>query len=248
VLQGKPTWAWAMRPSSILRPAVILDATKFYTIYSNLGSKTDAYDDTNGALISGPNSSVGQQWVAMPFTPKGNAEVTEIEVAVGHYQGGTNGVTISLNTTESGLPGKPLHTWNLTNLPAFGACCKLDVMKNAKGSKIKKTNQYWVVASTNKSTESTVDVWDRTWNDSSGKNAYNQGSGWKLDNSHILPLVSLGKRPSKDLPEPAWANEFRFRPFHPRMSSDDERCYLPRLRLFAGPTLMFQPWSPCRCS
>src|ERR1700674_2598406 len=72
VFQGKPAWAWATGPSMIVRPAVIPDATKLYTIHSNLGPKTDAYDDTVGAFVSGPSSGVGQQWVALPFTPKSN--------------------------------------------------------------------------------------------------------------------------------------------------------------------------------
>lgn len=199
VFQGKPTWAWTMRPSTIVRPAVIPDATKLYTIYSNLGSKTDTYDDTTGAYVSGPGSSHGQQWVALPFTPKSNAEVTEIEVAVGHYTG-TNGATISLNADKSGLPGKAVHTWNLTNLPTFGTCCKLDVVKDAPGLKVKKGTQYWIVASTNKSTESTEDVWDRTWNDSTGEAAFNTGSGWQLyqGGQHIYAFAVFGEKDQLD--------------------------------------------------
>jgi hypothetical protein len=194
VFPGKPTWAWAMRPSTIVRPAVIPDATKLYTIYSNLGSKTDTYDDTKGTVVSGPSSLFGQEWLAQPFTPKSNAEVTEIEVAVSYFTGRTNGVTISLNTDKSGLPGKALHTWNLTNLQPFGFCCTLDVM-DAKGLKVIKSKQYWIVASTNTSTESTVDAWMQTWNDSTGKTAYNVGSGWQLSNNGYLDAFGVfGKK------------------------------------------------------
>jgi hypothetical protein len=153
---------------------VIPDATKLYTIYSNLGSKTDAYDDSTGLTVNGPAASGGEQWVAVPFTPKNNAEVTKIEVAV-QYDQGTNGVTISLYTDKSGLPGKPLHTWNLTNLPTFGTCCTLDVAKDAKGLNVKKGTQYWIVASTNKSTENASDAWDVNYKDASGTFAYYLG-------------------------------------------------------------------------
>jgi len=193
VFQGKPTWAWAMRPSTIVRPAVIPDATKLYTIYSNLGSKTDTYDDKQATVVSGPSYGSGQQWIAQPFIPKSNAEVTEIEVAVSYYSG-TNGVTISLNTDKSSLPGKPLHTWNLTNLPTFGTCCKLDMIKDAKGLKVIKSKQYWIVARTNKSTESTGDAWDFTWNDSIGKKAFNDGSGWQLNSGNLGALGVFGTK------------------------------------------------------
>jgi len=165
-----------------------------YTIYSTLGSKTDAYDDTQGAYVTGPDSNYGQCWTALPFTPKSNAEVTEIEVPVGYYQGGTNGVAISLNEDKNGLPGKPLHTWNLKNLPTFGTCCKLDVVKDVTGLKVKKGTQYWIVASTNKSTESTEAVWAETWNDSKGAYAFNTSGYWWPVNQIIPALGVFGKK------------------------------------------------------
>ena len=42
------------------------------TIYSSLGpSATNAYNDTTGYYVIGPNNSVGlrEQWIASPFTP-----------------------------------------------------------------------------------------------------------------------------------------------------------------------------------
>ena len=102
-----------------------------------------------------------------------------IEVAGEYYKGGTNGITISLNEDSDGLPGNAVHTWNLTNLPLLGTCCKLDIMKDTKGLKVKRGVQYWVVGSTDASTRRTIDCWDFTWNDASGAHAYNQGAGWK---------------------------------------------------------------------
>ena len=64
------------------------------TIYSNLGSKTDTYDDTGDWSVNGPKCSDcrnAPQWLAMPFTPKANAMATQIQIAVQYRSPGTNG-------------------------------------------------------------------------------------------------------------------------------------------------------------
>ena len=56
-----------------------------------------------------------------------------------------SGGVISLNETSNGFPGKPLHTWSLKNLSAYGTCCTLEVAKDGKGLPVKKGTKYWVV-------------------------------------------------------------------------------------------------------
>ena len=93
------------------------------TIYSNLGSKTDTYDDTNGWSVNGPKCSVCTQapeWIAMPFTPKANATVTQIQIALQYNNSGTNGFNLVLAADSAGLPGKSLHSWDEKSLPTFG--------------------------------------------------------------------------------------------------------------------------------
>ena len=167
--------------ASLITAAAMPDTTNLYTIYSNLGPPKDRYYDQNGELIGGPDS--GQYyWWAMPFTPKANAKVTEIETALLFYSGTTNGVVLSLYNDSNGLPGKAIHTWNLKNLPLFsGGCCRLDVSKDSKGLTVKKGTQYWVVASTNSNENDTQDVWCFNYNEMVGNMAqnYDQG-GWRL--------------------------------------------------------------------
>jgi len=192
---GNPSWAWAMRPSATTTLANIPNVTNLYTIYSNLGSKTHAYNDQTGYKVHGPDSGEGhEEWIAMPFTPNSNALVTTIEVAVQYNKAGTNAVTISLNEDAAGLPGKAVHTWNLTNLPKFGTCCKLDVVKNSRGLKVMRSVQYWVVASTNANAQRTEDVWDFTYNGATGQFAFNQGSGWQSQNSYLSAFGVFGKK------------------------------------------------------
>ncbi len=64
-------------------------------IYSNLGSsQTDLYNDTMGWEISGPQHNP-PLFFGLPFTPKSNSHVSQVQVAVQHVNG-ANQVNLSL--------------------------------------------------------------------------------------------------------------------------------------------------------
>lgn len=46
-----------------------------------------------------------QTWVANPFTPKANAKLVAIQVAVGRLGSGTSGFEVGLYNDASGIPG-----------------------------------------------------------------------------------------------------------------------------------------------
>jgi len=174
---------------------VIPDVSKLYTIYSNLGSKTDAYDDTNGVYVNGPDAGQGNlQWIAAPFRPKQDAVVTKIEVPLEYGGAGTNAVTISLNEDRNNLPGKVIYTWNLANLPAWPSCCTLDVARDTKGLKVNKSVPYWVVAKTNAKTTTTLDVWPCVNNGNRGYVSFNQGGGWIPAEFYFPAFAVFGKK------------------------------------------------------
>jgi hypothetical protein len=156
------------------------------TIFTNLGSKTDAYDASNGYFVSGlQNTDNGQQQdLALPFTPKKNSTVTEVELALQWYSYGYNGATVEIAADASGLPGKVLSKQDLKNFGTFGSgCCKLAVWKLKKGVKVKKGTQYWVVGTTDKKSVTSVNTWDYVYNDAAGTFAFQQDSGgWILLN------------------------------------------------------------------
>lgn len=120
-------------------------------IYDGLASKDPkgVYWASLGATITGPNAAQGFQeyWAATAFTPTTDHTVTKIEIAVSYIRG-TNGVVVSLNADSNGLPGAPLKTWHLTNLPKFLSCCTLDTATDTKGIPVTGGTQYWVVVST----------------------------------------------------------------------------------------------------
>jgi hypothetical protein len=118
-------------------------------IYSNLGGHypDGVYWCCEGATISGPDSALGAEyWAAVAFTPSTSTTVTRVKVAVGYVEGQTDFV-LSLNEDASGIPGKALKTWKVSNLTNdFGDCCAVE----AKFASVPVTagTQYWVVVST----------------------------------------------------------------------------------------------------
>ncbi len=169
------------------------------TIYSNLGSTKDAFDYTDGWLVSGPSSPLGfQQWLGYPFTPTENHNATEIEAAAFYYSGdGQAGNTFNFGiwSDSNGAPGTELNGTDVSNLPAWtgtsGDCC------NTQNAAIPSTpltagTQYWVVLSTDGSGTNSLGIWDYVYNDASGAMAYNQGAGWSTQQATTSAFAVCG--------------------------------------------------------
>jgi hypothetical protein len=150
-------------------------------IFGNLGSPTDTYNDTNGAIIAGPGSilSIGI-FPAAPFTPKRNAHVSVIEVPI-QYLDGANQVNLSLYSDASGMPGKVLAgPQPLKNLPDFGTCCELGVWKLTTSVEVTAGTQYWIVVDTPSSGtgDDFEGVWDYIFPTPFLQASNTDGQGW----------------------------------------------------------------------
>ncbi|MFZ0285319.1 MAG: choice-of-anchor R domain-containing protein, partial [Terriglobales bacterium] len=162
VTKGSPN----IHPSQAYFPGLV-------KLYTNLGSKTDTYTDNTGWTISGPDSIIGSsQAIAQPYTPSADATIEGIQVAAQWAGSGTNEGAVAVFSDKNGLPGKPLKVWNVKNLPTFGTCCDLVTVKDPAGLKVNAGTQYWVVVGTDTASETAWDVWDFTWNESTGTVAY----------------------------------------------------------------------------
>lgn len=119
-------------------------------IYTNLGTATDAYNDGNGFDVAGPASTLGEsQFIALPFTPKADSHVTEIQAAVQYDNAGANQVRLSLYTDAAGVPGTIIAgPQTIKNLAIFGTCCTLTSWKLKAAVAVTAATQYWVVADT----------------------------------------------------------------------------------------------------
>jgi len=164
---GATIWGKHARMTIVAEPATTHTTTQLkdsglVTIFSNLAAKypKGQYWCCTGYNVMGPSSGIGEQWMAAAFTPAVDHTVTRIEVAVGYSQQGTNGVVLSLNRDNNGVPGKALKTWNASGLPRFGDCCALVVKSDSAGIPVSAGKQYWVVLSTNSNEKDTVDGWN----------------------------------------------------------------------------------------
>lgn len=117
-------------------------------IFSNMGpSKTNAYNDTTGYYILGPNNSVGlsEQAIGVPFTPKTASHVSQLLVAV-QWISGTKLVNVGLYSDAGGTVGSALATAQSSAIPAFGSCCQV-VDVTIPSTAVSGGTQYWIVAS-----------------------------------------------------------------------------------------------------
>lgn len=191
--KGKVNWALATMPSPVIQETDSNPA-KLETIFSNLGPKGLLYTDNVSWDVAGPDSGVPEQWVAMPFTPTFDAEVTRIAIAVEHSSGLPNFFVLSLNADGGGLvPGSVIHRWIVKDAPQFGTCCILDIAKDERGLKIHKGTQYWVVAQTNEDEKSTRMEWDLSPLGIEGNFAFNDGTGWSEYTAFTSAFAVYGK-------------------------------------------------------
>ena len=176
-------------PSQPFTPAV-LASSKLVTIYSTLGKGKNVYSTLSGFGILGTDT--GQmlpQMVANGFRAKSDHLVTEIQVGATHFQG-TNVLVVSLNEDNFGVPGKALHTWHFSNLPAVWSCCTLQTGKYAKGIKVTKGKLYWVVLRPEQRFQDTWDVWADNYAEKQGNYfSNNTGTGW---NTSYQVLSAVG--------------------------------------------------------
>jgi hypothetical protein len=96
----------------------------------------------------GVNGYPFQTWAAVAFTPTANATVTKIETSAGRQGGGTAGFELGLWDDANGVPGKPIKSFHVANLPAYGQCCSVSVANDKAGIPVTAGTQYWVVVST----------------------------------------------------------------------------------------------------
>jgi hypothetical protein len=128
-----------------------------------------------GYEVWGPqvHSAYGtENWLATAFTPKANHLATKVEVAAIFY-GATEDVVLSLYDDAGGLPGKPLHSWPLTNLP-HTVCCTVVGGSDKGGIPLTGGKQYWVVIRTSAKEPAAAAVWALT----EFANVQQHGTSW----------------------------------------------------------------------
>jgi hypothetical protein len=165
------------------------------TIYSSLGpSATNAYNDTTGYYVIGPNNSVGlgEQWIASPFTPQVNSHVSQISVAVG-WISGPKAIIIGLYSDDAGTVGTLLASGETNKVPAFGTCCQT-VNVTVPSTAITAGTQYWIGVTTDDTqAPGFTGVFNST---NSSTIAYNPSlEGWFTFSGNVPAILVRGTTP-----------------------------------------------------
>ena len=191
IINGGSRAVFVKPPVRLQEPAA--SHPKGVIIYSNLGKGDQAYNPNSGVGIVGPGAGqLFPEAVGIPFTPKGNHLVQAIQVAA-TYVSGTNQMGLLLMTDANGIPGKVLHTWELSNLPDFGSCCTLQTRVYETGIPVNGGTQYWVVLRTTSSGTDTYGVWDDNFAGTEGTWANNTGQGWHSSFQTLAAMAVYGQ-------------------------------------------------------
>lgn len=170
-------------------------STTLKTIFSNLGpTAADAYNDTEGYYVLGPNNQVGdgEQWIAIPFTPAANSTVTEISAAVG-WISGPKAIILGIYADNAGVPGALITSGESNKVPVFGTCCTT-VNVTVTATALTAGTQYWVGA---QSDDTNAPGFTGAFNSANNSNiAYNPAQeGWFVFSGEVPAALVRGTIP-----------------------------------------------------
>ena len=178
IAQGGMRMSKTPEQSAVRVPAAEPDVT-LKVIWSNTGVKTDAFNDTIGWNVTGPNSSGGKtQWVALPFKPKDSSTAYQLQAAI-EYASGDNQINLSLYSDNDGAPGTLLGgPVTVTGLAGTGTCCTWATANLSSSVSLTGGTQYWIVANT--PTSGTGSDFAGIWYfvPLEPLNSFDSGSGW----------------------------------------------------------------------
>jgi hypothetical protein len=156
---GHVTYLAPPASASYAPPSIHARAIK--TIFSNLNPKyrTGRYWCCAGLSVMGSKGPLKKTFAdGVRFSPAADAQVTEIDAAVGRVSGSST-VVFSIYTDRNGTPGRALGSFT-ANLIQDGGCCVLGVGTGGTAIHIRAGRQYWAVVST---TAPDSDTW-ASWN------------------------------------------------------------------------------------
>ena len=115
-------------------------------IFNDFGTGHN-YNAKTGLAIGGKNSNPGFVEWGEAFVPKAKFDLSAITMALGSITG-SNGVTVSLDSSIGGAPGKTLASWSFLALPQLGTTSStVQTMTFADAIVLQKGQTYWLVTS-----------------------------------------------------------------------------------------------------
>ena len=138
-----------VKPASGAPEQNVVESRHYTTIFSNIASRypRGRYWPYDGWSPVGGANQIGapEEKVATSFTPSADAVANRIELGLG-YIAGEHTIRVSLYTDDDGIPGTPIKSWEVSDFPAIGQCCRLAVVNDRHGVPLAAGTTYWVVA------------------------------------------------------------------------------------------------------
>lgn len=149
----------------VIALATVPQVSRAITIFDSF-SPGNTYQCCGGDNVFGPTATnggvtVGLAETAGAFTPAGDFDLTQIDVAF-NFLGGvsnTTGFTLSLDQSSGGVPGATIETWTWLAAPAQsnGMSSLVETVFPVSTVPLSAGDQYWIVASP--AASSTLDGW-----------------------------------------------------------------------------------------
>jgi hypothetical protein len=159
----------------------------------NEADQGDLFDCCRSLLVSGKKAPPGRGAVAVPFTPDGNARITEVDVALSDINGDGSGdrMRVEVAGNALGLPGRVKHSFLVTSPPPAGQCCRF-ISEEAKGIPIKAGGHYWIAIKPVGA--NTFGGWNLNTVGASGPYAIQIGAGgWTMTEGSLTAVRIIGK-------------------------------------------------------
>ena len=136
-----------------------------------------------GVTFAKANSFPGAYQTAAAFTPAGNFNLTQIDLALSFFLSGgkARGINITLNQDSSGIPGAALAAWGGLTAPSQveGTSSLVTTVFPTSAVALLAGKQYWIIASP--ASANTSDFWLMNAVDGTGTGgrlAFNYSFGW----------------------------------------------------------------------
>lgn len=148
-------------------------------IYDNLGHGKHVYDCCIAWTVGGPQSAIGKQWIAAPFTPTATRFATVVRIALTWSIRANGHLQAAIARDRRGYPGADLAVVAIaSDLPEFNSCCKLQTLHLARRVQLRAHTRYWLIVRTQKAAAKSVGNWQNNTTGAGGEVSGNTGAGW----------------------------------------------------------------------
>lgn len=176
------------------------------TVVFNDFGPGSSYESGTGWTVAGSSSSAGMYYAsAMPFTPSGDFNLAQIDIALS-YISGDESFVVDLDSDNGGTPGSVLASWTLTSgLPSFGSCCSVNTLTPTSTVSLSDGVQYWLVASPSDPGGTAWGAWNFNNTGATGNVLYQTSPGGAFTPPGGNTLGAFDVLGNSPVPEPASA-------------------------------------------